>query len=418
MGLDFSAISQLPGINYYLSRLSQELGRGCSVLSILPQTLYAESIWQMCIDSLWQANIDVEELDLLVNGDRSSPIETLVEHYGNRDRCDNDLGILMSCNLPKVIALRGLENISHSTRNAWYSLFREWAIHTQRNISVPGYKPTGLWGICSVDDPNNLLPMTDTWLHLHPWWAVISALDVQILCRLSEGVGQPALSPYIAWRESLMAFLAGNDLDIVQGLWHTMDSSREAIYDGLLQIARERNWTIPILERWGVTEYLKNWQRDSRRFVQSPIRDEKLLWLRGILYQTPEYGTQVSSVALVVLKKWDVLDHLCWRGQTKLILPLIDEFRLSICQELTDRYGPDWVWQWAEPVSDEAKKQLMNNPMSAEWGHLEKSIRKSPHHAENNRLASIRLARYIRNQLAHYKPIAFQDYELFMTQLT
>lgn len=418
MSLDLSALSQLPGIKYYLSRLGKELGRGCSVLSIMPKNLYAESIWQLCIDSLWQANLDVEELDLVANTEEAPPIMLLSERYSHQNGHSNDLGTLMSCRLPQIVALRGLETTSPSTRTAWISLFKTWATYTQRNISKPGYQPTGLWGIYSLDDPNNMLPLTDTWLYLHPWWSVISALDIQMLCRLSDGVGQSNLSPYIAWRESLMTFLAGNDLDVVERLWHIMDSKRETIYNTLLQIAQERNWTIHTLEKWGVTEYLKSWQRASRRFVQFPVRDENLLWLRGVIYQTPEYGTQVSAVALAVLEKWELLDHLCWRGQTTLLLPLIDEYRLSVCQELTDRYGPDWAWQWSKPISDEVRKQLMNNPMAAEWGHLENSIRRSPHHTEKNRLTAICTARHIRNQLAHYKPITFQDYELFMSQLT
>lgn len=388
------------------------------MLSVMPQNLYTENIWQMCLNSLWQANLDVEELDLVAGAEEVSPMALLAERYGNQNDVNNDLGALMSCRLPQIVALRGLESISPSNRTAWISLFKEWATYTQRNVAVPGYQPTGLWGIYSLDDPDDLLPATDTWLYLYPWWSVISTLDIQMLCRLSDGIGQSTLSPYIAWRESLMPFLAGNDLDVIERLWHIMDSPREAVYNTLLQIAKERDWTIHTLGKWRVAEYLKSYRRASRRFVQSPIHDEELLWLRGVLYQTPEYGTQISAVALAVLKKWDLLDHLYWRGQTTLLLPLIDEYRLAICQELTDRYGPDWAWQWSEPISDDARKQLMNNPLAAEWGHLENSIRRSPHHTERNRLTSICTARYIRNQLAHYKPITFQDYELFTAQLT
>lgn len=417
MSLDLSALPRLPGINHYLARLCQALARGCSVLSVMPNNLYTDSFWSICVNALWQENLDVEEIDLSEYSDGLSPAAFLLERYANHDFSGSDLSMLMTCHLPQIIALRGLESLERRARNNWLILFQEWATQTQRNITSPGYQPTGLWSTYALDEKQDHPLVEETWLQLFPWWSVVSALDIRMLCRLSDGIGQPSLPPYVAWRESLLGFLAGNDLVVMEQLWNLLDLPRQEIYDELLRVAEQRGWTAVKLERWGVLDYIKNWQRAPRRYVQTPARQEKSLWLRGLLFQTPEYGTQISSVALAVLQKWDLLEHLVWRGQAALLLPIIDEHRLSICQELTDKYGPSWAWQWSEPLSHDIKKELINNPLAAEWGHLVNSIRQSPYHQERKHLPSASLAHYIRNQLAHYRPVSYQDFEMLMIQI-
>jgi hypothetical protein len=135
------------------------------------------------------------------------------------------------------------------------------------------------------------------------------------------------------------------------------------------------------------------------------------------LHQTPENGMRVSPAALTVLGEWQQLEHLIWRGQAALLWPLIDELRLSICEELTRAYGSNWPLEWNSPVSEEVSQAVNNDPMATEWGHLLNAVRNGRNHREHHRLGLITLAWRLRNQLAHYKPVSFQEYESLVAQL-
>lgn len=145
---------------------------------------------------------------------------------------------------------------------------------------------------------------------------------------------------------------------------------------------------------------------------------EKELWARGLLDQTPEYGIQVSPVALAALGEWHMLEHLLWRGQAALLLPILDELRLSICTELTNKYGPDWAWQWAKPLTDGEQRDARRDPLTSEWGHLKAAIAKSPVAGERGRWPIVALAWELRNHLAHYEAVEFADYARLMGSLT
>jgi hypothetical protein len=419
MSMNLSTLRYLPGVSHYLSQIKEDLSAGNSVISIIPEQVPLENVWQTGLDMLWQMNLDVEEIDLVHSEYQESPLHFLLRQYSQSVNGDETIQSLASCILPAVIAVRGISSLPREQAHIWVDFFRAWAIqaHATASTSSSPQKPPCLWGTWTPCSPQDVLPENETWFRVRPWWSLLSLLDIRLICRLTEGVGQTQTSIKTTWREALLPYLAGPDLDLANHLWPILENPKDEIYQSLIMLATKRGWTANKLEKWGLVTFLKSWQRSSRSFIQMPKQIEKTLWLHGVIYQMPDYGLQVSAVALAVLEKWDNLDHSLWRGQASLLLPIIDEHRVSICHELTERYGSNWVLSWSKPITSEAAEELKKSPLAAEWGHLESAILRSPYRDEQHRLRNIRFLRGIRNKLAHYRPISYKEYELLMSMI-
>ena len=86
---------------------------------------------------------------------------------------------------------------------------------------------------------------------------------------------------------------------------------------------------------------------------ESPPRDLITLWAIGIVNFTRERGLSLSAAALSKLGVVDETRHRYWTGQTELLLPMIDLFRLRLCDHLTERFGKSWPTNWSVPSSEE-----------------------------------------------------------------
>ena len=105
------------------------------------------------------------------------------------------------------------------------------------------------------------------------------------------------------------------------------------------------------LHELGVTELLDTVRRDGRHQGAAPPRPWRSLWAEGGLQWSMEHGIEVHPSALACLGLTSDLSHRLWRGQARLLLPLLDELRLTICRRLTDRLGDGWAVRWAEEVA-------------------------------------------------------------------
>lgn len=411
------ALPHLPGIHRFLLQQENALQQGRSVLGVLARSGYAERLRHLCYEAVRTLRLDVESVDISETTD-GAPLNVLNEalHLGLELETSYDpLRALMTSNLPQVTVLHGLELLSPIERGNWLAFIVDWAATASAVASASGRLPPALWGIW-VPEIGEEIPAEDVWLRVQWWWAAPSDLDVRLLCRLHDGSDHPELSPRAAWREAILPGLSGNDLSLAEHLWDVVDQPLDIIIEALKDFAEQQHWTPTKLEQWGVGDFLQQ-TAGPRRFRLRPVHRERQLWLRGLLQQTPEYGLQVSPAALAILGEHRQLEHLLWRGEASLLLPLIDELRLSICEGLTHKYGPDWTLQWARPLSDEACQAARENPLSVEWGHLKEVIRKCPYPEEASRFELVSRAWYLRNELAHYRPVRFADYEFLVNRI-
>ena len=67
------------------------------------------------------------------------------------------------------------------------------------------------------------------------------------------------------------------------------------------------------------------------------------LWNLGLMDYTAEYGWEVVSWALMPLGLTWIVDHRIWRAQIRLVMPLVDQVRLSVVSYLCGYGGRSWL---------------------------------------------------------------------------
>ena len=95
-----------------------------------------------------------------------------------------------------------------------------------------------------------------------------------------------------------------------------------------------------------------------------------------------------------------------------MLLPYVNEIRLAVCQDMTDKYGFDWPTRWEAPLNDEERAAARHNPNATELGHLNKLLGQTGRGSDRHPLDDKRhlaplvsLTRDVRNAIAHYHPI-------------
>ena len=151
-------------------------------------------------------------------------------------------------------------------------------------------------------------------------------------------------------------------------------------------------------------------------FTLSPF--EQQWWAEGMLHYTWEYGLELHSAVLALAQRYDVLRQRLWRGQAALLLPLLDQVRVALCERLTEQHGSEWPLKWGEPLSDEEKAAVRMTPLAAQWGYLDHLLTHTPAGRWEPRISPlVSRARTLRNRVAHFQPVSFTDFQRFWYEL-
>jgi hypothetical protein len=232
---------------------------------------------------------------------------------------------------------------------------------------------------------------------------------MQLLCRL--GNSDEELSPASRWREYVIPALAGNDVSLAEYMWDKADLDADSLLSCLCSFGEEHTWTASFLQDCGAAEFTASVNGNTASSLRSPPMSHRTLWAHGALCWTPEYGPELHSAALALLGRYEEVRHRLWRGQASLLLPFIDSVRLSLCAYLSRRYGHDWPLRWRQPDSPDEVLALQESALSCQWGYLERLIDNCPHfRSERGFLSLVTAMRWIRNELAHYRPITLKDF--------
>lgn len=403
----FSTLALSPNLGRQLSQLRDDMGDGRSVLSVAPR-FAVDYVFRLGGDMLPDV-FDTEFLTPLSDA-LSEPIECVRRRFQiapPRALLD-PLRSLMEADLPQVIILQGLDALRPEDKRRWLAFLGEWGRAANSFASIAHRPPPALWLVTSLNGMAEA-PAEEPYLRVRWWWAVLSALDVRIICRHNRAAYDSDFTAD-AWREALAPALVGDDLDLLERLWPVLDRPSGMLYQTLQLAAHERGWKRSSLQSLGLEAYLQQEYSRRPRYVKLPEEKVAALWLAGLLCQTPEYGLQASPAALAELGFYPRIDHLLWRGQSSLLLPLLDEWRLNICEELTRRYGVEWPLEWATAPNEEEQLAVINTPLATQWGHLQLAITNSPKRLPSRLPGRVYFARKLRNDLAHYHPVEYERY--------
>jgi hypothetical protein len=409
---------QMPSVQRFINNVVEDISNRRCLIVLLPEGIHIEPVWAQIRVGLWRRDLIIQELGLIPNAETKSPASSLVEGLGlqwsNPETPYTLLNIANCDNLPEVIYIRGLEDLAYDEIQNWMMVFEQWAQISQQRRNL-GSMPTSLCLIIPADKVLTFIPESNVYLALHWWWGFPSVLETHLLCRLVDDDFDNL--PSVRWREYILPSLALGDMQLVELLWTTAHKSFMEQVDILSQYAAFRHWQEDGLESIlteGAIIGLNHHQVQHR----PPVRFQGL-WAKGLLQYTIEYGIELHSAALAALEQKDVLRYRIWRGQSELLLPILDGIRLRVCQNLTSQYGVGWPLRWDEPASEEDFEAVKTDPMAASWGYIEhllKTVREL--RPQRHWLPVVSACRTMRNNIAHYRTVNLQDYEYIQREIS
>ena len=403
---------RLPSVRQFLERIVNDLAQGKSVLVILPDGVSQSDLFDFLRTEVGARDLSYREVELPEFESPADPVVMLGEildvPWEGEHTPRTAANLLATESLPDVVLLEGLEDVTHIGVSMWLQMLVRWAeaCEMQRNQGVP------LASLCLVAPAARVLgclPETRILLALHWWWGFPSALETSSLCR-ADGWTDSEIK-LSCWRESLLTSIVGTDVNLILDLWDKSHVDHATLLDHLRLCADARGWEPVLLEQWELERVRIIIEEPSPVASLAPPLAVRTSWAHGALSWTPEFGLELSTAALAELGMVDEVLHRVWRGQVGLLLPRLDCYRLSLCQYLTKSYGHDWPTRWLSPESEIETQAVRQNPAACQFGHLLQvfeygQLRRSDRYLRE----CVRRARNIRNEIAHFRPVVFNDF--------
>lgn len=411
-------IFRMPSPRRFLDTIIDDLVDRRNTLVLMPVGVDPADVWPALRSELWQRDLAFEEVSLPEYSEQRSPVSVLDDYFEltwpsletprTIARLINQLNAAYEGQL-EIIRLEGLDELSDPARERWIDFFQQWA-RASHSMADRGHIPPALCLVIRGTSLPHDVPTSDIHLAVHWWWRFPSILEMHLLCRL--GNQAPSWDTETRWREHVLPTLAGTDPGLVEFLWDDLHLNLEELTGHLHSFAQQRGWNEEILREWGAEKLISLTNREYRHETYAPPKQWHALWANGALIWTPEYGLELHTAALAILGRNTMVGHRLWRGQARLLLPLVDHVRLLLCEHLTGLYGYDWPTRWMLPMSQEEILAVRKDPFACQWGHLERLLKDCPDlDSESYWLPLASSARRIRNEIAHYRPISYAEFD-------
>lgn len=410
----------LPSTRSLLDRLADQLAGGTSLLVLLPPEVDPADVQEQISARLGQRDVWETSLDTRTPG-VMTPATALANELGidwpspDTPRTISNLVAELACQ-PRafdVVHIDHVTELSDAMLQDWLDALRQWS-EASRFFADEGV-PTCTLCLC-VRAPavrNRRLPDSDVRLQVIRWQGLPSVLELHVACRLL--LNGDAATPAGRWREHLLPPLAGSDTMIITALWEHICRTPADLRAALHSLADERGWERDHIESL-TSPFLDNhFQPNGKLRSRHRWQD---LWDAGLAVCTPEYGWELHPAALALLGRVDELDHRIWRGQSALVLPMVEQIRLTLCDEISRTHGTTWPC-WGTPDGQRQQDAVAENPRACEWGYLVHLLETHSHRfgAGRNRWHRLaRIARNVRNEIAHYRPITFAEFEVLCNE--
>ncbi len=401
-----STILALPSVRTFIDDICNA-SRTKSVLVLIPDTISRDMV-----ASLINNRFDVLRLcwrDIRYAGEYFPAISIssqLNVHWPSRNAVKSLHNLLRCEGLPELIHIRGFSTGDTGNlvaRQRWLGLVQDW-VEAGRNAAVKGIRSAPrLCIVAKLRDFDYAPPEEQEELSLHWWWGFPSSLEMRLACRIgSEDMDADQAAN--RWREQVLPSIAGTDFGLAEHLWDTILESPEEIVRSLDDYARREGLAAPLEQEIH--------QISTPHLSTSPPASIWAQWSSGNILSAPEYGVEHHPASLAHGGRRIDVEQRLWRGQSELLLPILNNVRIKICDILTDSFGEDWPINPHRPQTDYEYEAVADNPRGAEFGHIEYLLKNIPKFEDKSDLLGIAsMSRTLRNEIAHYRLVDFSDFE-------
>jgi hypothetical protein len=403
-------LQELPSYLRKVRRFRDCLSEGRSLVVALPEPHEQDDLWAALREQLHLRDLITDALDLDQVDGSKEPFGTLAEFVALPDphpgRQAGVQDLLRSENVPDILALIGLDNLSQRDQRAWMSLIEAWSQASQGLAGEVTRK--SLFVPLSTGRLQVPMPHADVRLRVDYWLGTPTTEELQYLARYDGGTDPP---PERLWRETMVLAFAGEDARLAELLLTTPMSTPDWPSPTLRDYASRRGWSNghPPKEVLHILADLR-----QKSVTASTIQDipsaARGPWSRGLLYWTPWSGWELHSAWLALHGPEHLLGHRLCQAQASLVLPLVDRLRLGICSWLSQHYGEDWPFRWTYPKAPQEMEKVDDNPYACQWGHLTRILNEPELSPLRDLRQTARLARDIRNELSHQRCIRLAEF--------
>ncbi len=397
----------LPGIRLHCTVIADDLCSGRSVFWVMPEQIAVAPMVDSVVEQCVGRDRSVKRFDTVDPGIRSLiPGLALCQSLGldASDLADcSPASLIGHPEFPDIVVIEALTPTGDVELQRWKRFVGEWS--RAATLVEPPFSQRALLIVANSDSFG--VPTDDVRLAVRRLWGHLSGLDLELFARRSSG-GQSGLT---SWPGMVGPELAGSDLGLLDELLSNPPCDGSVLDKLLTDYGTRLGWTRGLLTRLNAANVLDSgyWRRVKAQLAP-PVEAEPL-WRIGALSYTPESGMELHSSAAALLERRDIIDHRIWRGEVRILMPLLDSLRRDICAYLTRQVGPGWV-DYAAALHPEDIQGTPERPLT-QFGHLANiAVSTSlPLRIRQNLANPLRFIKDIRNSLAHFAAIGLADFD-------
>ena len=408
-----SSVLTLPSIQTFLDDIVTKLAED-SVIVLIPETVSRDMVARLINNRLEVRQLSVRNVPYSSDGGPVLSVsKTLDIDWPTPSTPRSIRNLQAHLESAQIIHIRDFNTndaLDPLQRKQWTDFVVDW-VRERNRAETNGHRVVGrLCLVAKLKDFDFVPPAEELGLSIFWWYGFPSTLEMRLACRIANQ-GDIAEEHRRRWREQVLPALVSGDVSLAEYLWDDIFASPKDITNRLVDYGLEEG--ISNCGDW--SEYatsLTTLDCDASTGKQSPSRDLWELWANGGLVSTPEYGSELHPALLAYIGNLTEVEHRLWRGQAEFLLPILNEIRIGVCDDMTARFGPEWPTCPSPPRTSYELEAVKDNPRGTEFGHIEHLLLEvSVFEEKRDLLPMVSKGRTLRNEIAHYRPIAFADFD-------